>query len=65
MGQYVISGRIPLRGSVAVNGAKNSALGIIAAAIMCNEDVTIRNMPDVSDIRVMLNAIETIGAQVT
>ncbi len=65
MGQYVISGGIPLRGTVAVNGAKNSALGIIAAAIMCNEDVTLRNMPDVSDIRVMLNAIETIGARVT
>jgi len=62
--QYFIKGGTPLVGSVEIGGAKNSALGILAAAIMCDETVTIRNLPDVNDINVFLNAIKHIGAEV-
>lgn len=51
-------------GTVEIGGAKNSALGILAAAIMCDEFVTIRNLPDVNDINVFLNAIRSIGAEI-
>ena len=54
MEQYIIKGGNPLVGDVTVSGAKNAALGILAASIMTNEDVLIDNLPDVKDINVML-----------
>lgn len=51
-------------GEVTIGGAKNAALGILAAAIMTDEDVLIDNLPDVRDINVLLEAIEEIGARV-
>ncbi len=64
MEQYVIKGGNPLVGEVTIGGAKNAALGILAAAIMSDEDVLIDNLPDVSDINVLLQAIASIGADV-
>lgn len=64
MEQYIIKGGQPLKGEVSIGGAKNAALGILAAAIMTDETVTIENVPDVRDVRVMLQAIEGIGARV-
>ena len=62
MKQYIIKGGTPLSGEVTIGGAKNAALGIIVAAIMANEPVTIENLPEVDDVRVLLDAIEGIGA---
>ena len=62
--QYIIKGGTPLRGEVTISGAKNAALGILAAAIMANETVVIDNLPDVRDINVLLTAIEGIGATI-
>ena len=59
-----MNGGSPLVGEVAIGGAKNAALGILAAAIMTDEDVYIDNLPDVKDINVMLEAIKAIGASV-
>lgn len=64
MEQYVIRGGNPLSGEVEIGGAKNAALGILAAAVMTDETVTISNLPDVRDINVMLGAIQDIGAHV-
>ena len=64
MAQYIMNGGSPLVGEVAIVGAKNAALGILAAAIMTDEDVYIDNLPDVKDINVMLEAIKAIGASV-
>lgn len=49
-------------GEVAIGGAKNAALGILAGAIMADESVIIHNLPDVKDINVLLEAIEGSGA---
>ena len=46
MEQYVVKGGVPLRGEVSIGGAKNAALGILAAAIMTDETVTIENVPN-------------------
>ena len=62
MNEFVIKGGKPLVGEVSISGAKNAALGILAAAVMCNEPVKIENLPYVSDIQVLLSAIEEIGA---
>ena len=64
MEQYIIKGGHPLVGEVEIAGAKNSALGLLAAAIMTDEMVCIKNLPDVNDINVLLDAIEGIGAYV-
>ena len=64
MEQYIMKGGNPLVGEVTVSGAKNAALGILAASIMTDEDVLIENLPDVRDINVLLEAIEEIGASV-
>ncbi len=64
MEQYIIKGGTPLNGEVSIGGAKNAALGILAAAIMSDETVTIENVPNVRDTKVLLQAIEGIGAKV-
>lgn len=64
MEQYIIKGGVPLRGEVSIGGAKNAALGILAAAIMADEPVVIENLPNVRDTNVLLKAISTIGADV-
>ncbi len=62
MEQYVIKGGRPLKGEVVISGAKNSALGILAAAVLSEEPVCIKNLPDIRDINVLLHAMENIGA---
>ena len=64
MEQYVIKGGQPLEGEVTIAGAKNAALGILAAAVMTDQKVIIENVPNVRDTRVLLQAIEGIGAKV-
>jgi UDP-N-acetylglucosamine 1-carboxyvinyltransferase len=64
MDQYIIKGGMSLAGEVVVSGAKNAALGILAAAIMTDEEVLIDNLPDVKDINVMLEAIAQTGVYV-
>jgi len=64
MEQIVIRGGRPLRGEVAISGAKNAALGILAAAILADEDVIVHNMPAVSDTETLLEAIRETGAKV-
>lgn len=51
-------------GEVIISGAKNAALGILAAAIMTDDTVSIDNLPDVRDINVLLEAIEEVGGRV-
>lgn len=64
MNQYIVKGGNPLVGEVVIGGAKNAALGILAAAIMTDGECHIDNMPDVRDINVLLQAMEEIGARI-
>ena len=64
MDQYIIKGGKPLQGEVVISGAKNAALGILAASIMSDGNVVVDNLPCVRDINVLLQAIEQIGAKV-
>lgn len=65
MERYIIKGGTPLMGEVEISGAKNAALGILAASIMADETVMIDNLPDVSDVNVLIDAIAEVGAMVT
>lgn len=53
MEQYIIKGGNPLVGEVVIGGAKNAALGILAAAIMTDGECLIDNMPNVRDTNVL------------
>lgn len=62
--KYVIKGGQILEGEVTIAGAKNAALGILAAAVLTDEECIIDNVPYVEDTKVLLRAIEMMGATV-
>jgi UDP-N-acetylglucosamine 1-carboxyvinyltransferase len=65
MAHYRIIGQKPLHGTVAISGRKNAALKLIAATILSNENVTLRRIPEIGDVRVMLDILQEMGASVT
>jgi UDP-N-acetylglucosamine 1-carboxyvinyltransferase len=65
MRQLLIYGGIPLNGMVKISGAKNSVLPIIAASILADEPVTIKNVPHLHDVTTMIELISQLGAKLT
>ena len=59
----VITGGTPLRGNVTISGSKNAALPILAATLLTREDVLLSNVPDLSDIRTMIELLQSLGAE--
>jgi UDP-N-acetylglucosamine 1-carboxyvinyltransferase len=59
-----IWGQHPLAGEVQISGAKNSALVLMAGAILCNGDCRINNIPDLADVGKMCQIIESLGIKV-
>ena len=64
MEQFIINGGKPLCGAVEVDSAKNSALPIIAGAILTDEEVVIEKLPNISDVNKMLEILRLMGAKV-
>jgi UDP-N-acetylglucosamine 1-carboxyvinyltransferase len=64
MESFVIEGGRPLHGSVRVAGNKNAALPIIAAALLTEEPVTLRNVPAIRDVATMLELVADLGVEV-
>jgi UDP-N-acetylglucosamine 1-carboxyvinyltransferase len=64
MVKYEIEGGYPLRGKVRPSGNKNSALPCIAATLLTDETVVLNNVPDIEDVQVMTEVLETIGSKV-
>lgn len=62
MQRLVIEGGRRLEGTVQIVGAKNAALPEIAAALLCDEPVTLANLPDLADVRSMLGLMAHYGA---
>ena len=65
MARYEIKGGKPLTGSVTISGAKNAVVAILPAALLVNGVCRIENVPDISDVRVLLTMLEDLGAKVT
>jgi len=63
--RFVIEGGVPLTGTIAVSGSKNSALPALAACLLTSETVTLHRIPQVRDIGTMLDLIRHIGAEVS
>ncbi|MFC5403060.1 UDP-N-acetylglucosamine 1-carboxyvinyltransferase [Cohnella soli] len=63
MDNLVIEGGQPLSGTIRIHGAKNAALPILAASLLAEGKVTIRNVPRLLDIEVMLDILRDIGCK--
>lgn len=62
--RFIIQGGRPLKGTVLASGAKNAALPLLAATILSEETSVLRRVPDIEDVRTMLELLESIGAKV-
>jgi UDP-N-acetylglucosamine 1-carboxyvinyltransferase len=61
---YFVKGGTPLRGEVTIGGAKNAAVAIIPASILCGGVCRIENIPKISDVTTMLEILRDVGAKV-
>lgn len=61
MYRYVIEGGFPLRGKVVAAGNKNAALPCIAATLLTDDPVILRNVPEIEDVLVMLEVVKYLG----
>ena len=64
MARYEIHGSTRLSGAVTISGAKNAAVAILPAALLVKGVCRIENVPDISDVRILLEIIEKMGAKV-
>ncbi len=62
--KFVVTGGIPLKGTVTISGAKNAAIAILPAAILSDEVCRIENVPNITDVNAILHIIEDMGAKV-
>lgn len=65
MDRLIIKGGVPLRGEIFISGAKNAALPILAATILCDEPVTVGNVPHLHDITTTMELLGQMGAELT
>lgn len=64
MSRLIIQGGKPLSGTHIVPGNKNAALPMLAAALLTSEPVTLQNLPNIADVRVMLDGLRELGVKV-
>lgn len=64
MEKFLIEGGIPLHGEVTPSGNKNAALPLLAACLMTDEPVIMRNVPDILDVKAMRNLLESLGVSI-
>ena len=64
MHEYVIDGGYPIQGKITASGNKNAALPCLTAALLTEEPVVLRNIPEIQDTNVMIEILKSIGAKV-
>ncbi len=64
MEKFVIDGGVPLSGTVVPAGNKNAALPCLAATVLTEDEVVVRNIPRIRDVQAMLDLLEALGATV-
>jgi UDP-N-acetylglucosamine 1-carboxyvinyltransferase len=62
--RYIINGGKPLLGEVTISGAKNVAVAMIPASLLSDTPCILENVPDISDVRVMIEILKKLGAEV-
>ena len=64
MYKIIIEGNNKLSGKIRISGSKNSAVALVPAAVLCDEEVTIANVPSISDIDALDEILKFLGAKV-
>ena len=64
MKRIIIEGKKELTGTIKISGAKNSAVALIPASILCDEPVTINNVPNISDIDALNDILKFLNAKI-
>ena len=62
--RLLISGGNPLEGEIRVSGGKNTAVAVIPATLLCDEPCVLENLPDIDDVRALVDILRKLGAQV-
>lgn len=65
MEKLVITGQTPLHGEVTISGAKNAAVAILPATLLIDGICTINNVPNISDVKISCEILESLGAKIT
>ena len=65
MDKFLIEGPCKIKGKVEISGAKNSALVLLAATLLFEKPVTLKNLPRVRDINTMFNLLKSLGSRIT
>jgi UDP-N-acetylglucosamine 1-carboxyvinyltransferase len=65
MEKFIIQGGVPLSGEIVPAGNKNAALPILAACLLTEEELVVRNVPRIRDVESMLGLLERLGVNVT
>src|SRR6267143_1436780 len=65
MDKFLIQGGVPLSGEIAVSGAKNSALPVLAVCLLTSDPVVLHRIPAVRDVKTMEKLLAHIGASVS
>ena len=64
MDKFLIKGPCKIKGNVSISGSKNAALPILAATLLFDKPVTIKNLPRVKDVDTMLNLLQSLGSKI-
>ncbi len=65
MKKLIIEGGNDISGTIKISGAKNSIVALIPASILTNGKCVITNAPDISDVRILLDTMRTLGSEIT
>lgn len=63
MQRYIVDGGTSLKGSVNISGSKNAAIKMIAASLLSSEEITLSNVPNISDVEVILDMVRKLGTE--
>ncbi len=61
MESFIVKGKNNLKGSVKISGSKNAAVAILPAVVITEENVKVENLPDIKDVRTMIEILENLG----
>ena len=64
MDRLLITGGRPLKGTIRISGAKNATLPLMCASLLCDQDLTLTNVPDLADIQTMSQLLSALGVEV-
>ncbi len=65
MSKYIIEGNFPLKGRITASGNKNAALPCIAATLLTDDEVILKNIPEIEDVHVMFDVLKSLGVDVS